>query len=149
MRKDAETQMTTKTGEQLLYKKESYQIRGACFAVWKEFGGAFKESVIDRALSKEFKVRGLKVDSQKRIPIFYHDEQVGVYVPDFILQDKILIELKCKPYLTKGDERQFWLYLRGSHYKLGFLINFGSRKLEIKRRVYDKAREGFPRKSAF
>lgn len=89
------------------------------------------------------------MDSQKRIPIFYRGEKVGEYIPDFIIEDKIIVELKCKPYLIKEDKRQFWLYLRGSHYKLGFLINFGSRKLEIKRRVYDKARAGFPRKSAF
>lgn len=44
---------------------------------------------------------------------------------------------------VRDDERQFWYYLRGSPYRLGFLINFGAKKLEIKRRVYDKAREKY------
>ena len=51
-----------------------------------------------------------------------------------------MIELKSKQFLTKEDERQFWLYLKATDYKVGFLINFGSKELEFKRRVYDKAR---------
>lgn len=64
-------------------------------------------------------------------------------MPDIIINNEILIELKVKPFLTKEDEKQFWYYLRGSNYKLGFLINFGSRNLEIRRRVYDKARNSY------
>lgn len=52
----------------------------------------------------------------------------------------IILELKRKSYLTKQDIKNFWNYLRGSKYKLGFLVNFGDEKLEIKRVVYDKAR---------
>lgn len=132
--------MATKTGEQLLYERESYLIRGACFDLYKQFGGAFKETVINKALVAELKHTGLVVETQKRIDIVFRDEKIGVYVPDLIIDSKILIELKVKPFLTKEDERQFWHYLRATEYKLGFLINFGSKKLEIKRRVYDHAR---------
>jgi len=52
----------------------------------------------------------------------------------------IILEIKAKPYLTRQDIDQFWKYLKGSQYKLGFLINFGP-KLEIKRIVYDKVRK--------
>lgn len=131
-----------------LFEKDTYQIRGACFAVWKELSGAFKESVVDKALRKELRERGLKVESQKRIDIHYKDEKVGTYIPDLIVNDDILIEIKCKPFLSKEDERQLWYYLKGSKYKLGLLINFGSKKLEIKRRIYDKAREKYQRNSA-
>lgn len=106
----------------------------------KKFGGAFKESIIHKSLVLELKQKGLGIESQKRIEIIHQGEKVGVYVPDIIIDNKIIIELKVKPYLTKEDERQFWYYLRATDYKLGFLINFGSNKLEIKRRVYDKSR---------
>ena len=132
--------MVTKRGENLLYKDISYQIRGACFEVYKNFGGAFKEKVVDRALTEELKSRGLKVEDQKPIDIYYKGKKIASYTPDKIINNSIILEIKCKPYLTKEDERQFWYYLRGSNYKLGFLINFGSNKLEIKRRIYDKAR---------
>ena len=123
-----------------LYEQESYEIRGACFDVYKAFGGAFKEKVIDRALTKALQKRGLKVESQKRIDIYFEDEKVGMYVPDKIVNECILVELKAKPFLTKQDIDQFWKYLRGSEYKLGFLVNFAPARLEIKRIVYEKAR---------
>ncbi len=126
--------------DEFLYPEITYKIRGACFKIWKQFRGAFKEKVIERSLIEELLNQGLRVEDQKQIPIFYEGKKVGVYQPDMIVNDKVLIELKRKPFLTKEDEKQFWLYLKGSKYRLGLLINFG-RKLEIKRRVYDKARK--------
>ena len=124
-----------------LYERESYLIRGACFEVWKEFKGMFKESVIDRALNIALESRGLKVESQKRIDIYFKDKKVGTYVPDKIVEGKILLELKAKPFITKQDIEQFWKYLKGSQYKLGFLINFSPTRLQIKRVVDDTARK--------
>jgi len=66
-------------------------------------------------------------------------------VPDKIINKNILLELKAKPFLAKQDIDQFWKYLKGSKYKLGFLINFGPMKLEIKRVVYDRARKKYQR----
>jgi GxxExxY protein len=131
----------------LLYSEESYKIRGACFKVWKEFGGAFKESIVDKALTIELEEKGFKVEEQKRINIYYHGEKVGTYVPDKVVNEIIIIELKSKPFLSNGDIKQFWHYLKGTEYKLGFLINFGN-KLEIKRVVYDSARSQSASKSA-
>ena len=140
--------LQAKSDSKLLYEEESYLIRGACFDLYKKFGGAFKESVINKALISELRHKGLFVENQKRMSIFHRDENVGTYIPDMVAGKKILIELKTKPFITKEDERQFWYYLRGSEYKLGFLINFGPSQLQIKRRVYDKARKNFPRASA-
>lgn len=127
--------------ESLLYEEDTYKIRGACFRVWAEFGGAFKESIIEKSLVIEFEELGFKVDCQKRVQIYYKGKNVGAYIPDIVLNDKILIELKSKPFITREDQRQFWLYLRATDYKLGLLINFGQDKLTINRRIYDKARE--------
>lgn len=140
--------MSQKLVKDFLYEKESYKIRGACFDVWKSFGGAFKEKVIDRALTKALEKRGLRVENQKRIDIYFEGEKMGTYVPDKIINNCILLELKAKQFLTKQDIDQFWKYLKGSQYKLGFLINFGPNKLTIKRIVYDTARRSFSVKSA-
>jgi len=126
--------------ENYLYEKEMQDIREACSDIWKEFGGAFKESIIDKALTIALQERGLRIDDQKRIDIYFHSKKVGVYIPDKVVNDIILIELKCKPILTKVDEKQFWYYLKATSYKVGLLINFGPNKLEIRRRIYDKAR---------
>ena len=130
----------TKKIKDFLFEEESYEIRGACFNVWNAFGGAFKEKVVDKALTKALEKRNLKVENQKRIDIYFENEKVGTYVPDKIVNEIILLEIKAKSYLTKEDVDQFWKYLKGSKYKLGFLINFSPAKLEIKRIVYDKAR---------
>lgn len=132
----------------LLYKDISYKIRGACFEVWNNFGGAFKEKIIDNALTIALKKEGLNVRNQVRINIFFDNIKVGYYTPDKIINDVILIELKCKPFITNEDRKQFWYYLKASKYKLGFLINFGTKKLEIERRIYDTARKKIPRSSA-
>ena len=131
----------------LLYEQESYKIRGACFEVWKQFGSAFKETVVEKALAKEFKERGLSIERQKRIDILYKNEKAGAYIPDFVIDDKIIIEIKVKPILIQENKKQFWYYLRGSCYRLGFLVNFGTKKLEIVRRVYDLARAKISRLS--
>lgn len=135
-----------------LYERETYLIRKALFQLWKHFGSAYKEVVIDRALTYELEKLGLKVENQKKIEIFYEGKKIGEYIPDKIVNDNILLELKRKSFLTKQDRYNFWNYLRGSSYKLGLLVNFGDERLEIKRVVYDKARnmlKCIPRHSAF
>lgn len=122
----------------LLYEKESYAVRGACFKVYNALGGGIKEKIIERALAKEFVAQRLEVEQQVKIGIFYKEERIGVYIPDFVINKKIIIELKSKPFITKEDEKQFWGYLKGSKYSLGFLINFGPQKLTIKRFIYTK-----------
>lgn len=126
--------------DKFLYKKESFDIIDACQEVWKQFGGSFKETITDKALEVSLRDKGYKIENQKRINIYFKNEKVGVYVPDKIINEIILLELKCKPFITREDEKQFWHYLKASPYKVGFLINFSPRKLEFRRRVYDRAR---------
>ena len=131
----------------LLYKDLTYKIRGACFDVHRELIGTFNEKVIEKALIKALKEKGLTIQTQKRIDLYFQGEKIGTYIPDIIVEEKILIELKAQPALTIKDRRQFWSYLKSSTYKVGLLINFGTR-LEIIRRVYDTARKKIPRNSA-
>lgn len=129
--------------EKFLYEQLSYETRGSFFEVYKSFGNAFKENVYHKSLIEEFDKRGFSIDSEKRINIYYNEKKVGVYVPDFIIENLIIVEIKCKPKLTQGDIKQFWQYLKGSEYKIGYLVNFGKPGgVEIIRRVYDTARSG-------
>ena len=121
-----------------LYEEESYKIRGACFNVYNTLGGGIKEKIIERALTKELLSQGMTVGNQTRINIVYKNEKIGVYIPDLVVDNKIIIEIKSKPFITKEDKKQFWSYLRGSKYKLGFLIGFTSQKLIIERLVHTK-----------
>jgi GxxExxY protein len=132
---------TQKLMSKLLFEKESYLIIGACFELYKEIGNGHKESVYQKGLVIILAERKLAVEKEKKIPIKIRGEYVGNYVPDLVVDDRILLELKAKPFLTTQDRKQFWHYIKATDYKLGFLINFGKPGgVEIVRRVYDKAR---------
>lgn len=132
----------TKRRTTLLYPHESYLIRGACFAIYKKFRNTQKESVYQKSLAEELKSRGLKVKLEEQLPIYHLGVKVGVYTPDLVVNEVIIVELKAKSFLHKEDIRQFWYYLKNSKFRLGFLINFGeSSGVRIIRRIYDTARQ--------
>ena len=127
---------------EFLYKEESYIIRGGAFEAYKQFRNRHKEVVYQRALMEYLKTKGLKVEKEKQIPIYFQNKKVGTYTPDLVLNDVIFIELKCKPRIIQEDIKQFWYYFKCSFYKVGYLINFGSANgVQIIRRVYDTARK--------
>ncbi|MCR4310987.1 MAG: GxxExxY protein, partial [Candidatus Taylorbacteria bacterium] len=123
-----------------LYQDLTYKIRGALFEVRKKIGLGHKEGIYHNALEIEFAKNGIKFESKKNIPIIYEGKNIGVYQPDFIIEDKVLIELKSLPEIGRQQTEQVWSYLKGCSYKLALLVNFGSKDIDIKRIVYDTAR---------
>ena len=120
----------------LLYEDVSYKIRGACFGVFNVLGGGIREKILERALLKELRDQGLGVENQARIDVLYKGEKIGAYIPDFVVENAVIIEIKSKPFLYKTDEKQFWGYLKGSRFQLGFLVNFGPQRVDVKRFVH-------------
>jgi len=131
---------TQNNAEEFLYSELTYKIRGAIFSVRKKLGLGHKEQVYHSALEIEFKNTALQFESKRNISIIYDGQRIGAYQPDFIIEDKILIELKALPEIGNPQIEQLWSYLKGCKYKLALLVNFGSGDLEIKRVVYDTAR---------
>jgi len=127
---------------EILYKDESYKIRGATFDVYKKFRNRHKEIIYQRSLAQSLENQGLAITREHQIPIFYLDKKVGTYTPDIVVENKIFIEVKAKPFLHRDDVLQFWYYLKSSDFKVGYLINFGAPNgVQIIRRVYDSARK--------
>ena len=127
---------------ELLYEQESYLIRGSCFDIYKKFRNTQRESIYQKSLALELKSKGLTVEREKQLPIYHLGTKVGTYIPDIVVNKKIIIELKTKPFLHKDDIKQFWYYLKNSEFQLGFLVNFGqSDGVKIIRRVYETARQ--------
>jgi GxxExxY protein len=122
----------------IVYKELSYNLQGGIFEVNKSLGHAFKESVYQKALEQELVVRGIEFENQKRISIEYKGIRVGTYVPDLIVEQKIIVELKSKPFLSKADHMQFQHYMKGCKYRIGYLVNFGKPgKVELIRKICD------------
>jgi ATP-dependent DNA helicase RecG len=61
-------------------------------------------------------------------------------VPDFIIEDRVIVELKALPFVGNTEKKQIWTYLKGSSYYLALLVNFGPRELTINRIIYERAR---------
>jgi ATP-dependent DNA helicase RecG len=137
--------------EPLLYEDITYKIREAIFTVRKELGLGHKEVLYQKALAIELEKSELPFSQESQIPVHYEGTKIGVYRPDFIVDNKIIVELKALPFLGAQEKKQLWNYLKGSKYSLGLLVNFGHSNLEIERVVYEKARDlsaSLPRKSA-
>jgi GxxExxY protein len=115
----------------------TYEIRGAVFEVNKVLGPGFLEKVYENALLIELKKRGLKAESQVPLKVTYKDEIVGDYFADIVVENQALIELKVVENLQKIHEAQLLHYLKVTGIQVGFLINFKSSTVEIKRLVYN------------
>ena len=126
--------------ENFLYSDLTYKIRGTMYKVHQTLGSGHKESVYHKALAKEFELQGISYKTEQTLAVIYENVKVGNYRPDFIVDDKVLIELKAVPFLPMQAERQLSYYLRGTAYKLGLLVNFGAKSLVIKRKIWDQAR---------
>lgn len=132
----------------LLYEDLSYKIKGAAFKVRKELGLGHKEKIYRNALAEEFRSQGIKFEMEKSIDVIYNGKKVGTYRPDFIVESKVIIELKALDFIGNREKKQAWTYLKGSEYKLLLLINFSKSDVEFERIVYDTARERNAKMSA-
>jgi len=122
--------------DNLIYKEESYKIIGACFEVHKELGPGFLEPVYQEALSREFIIKNIPYEKEKVLTINYKKIKLDKkYIADFVCYKSIIIELKAVNSLIKEHEAQVLNYLKATGFKLGILINFGSKSLEYKRLV--------------
>lgn len=126
--------------EKLLYKDLSYKIVGCIYEVYNKIGSGFKESVYHNALKIEFKDRNIGYIDQPQLPIMYKAKKIGTYIPDFVIEEKIILELKSVEFMPKIFESQLYNYLKGTKYNLGYIVNFGGSKIDIRRRIFDKAR---------
>jgi len=111
------------------------KIIGACYKVYNTLGSGFLESVYENSLIIELKKLGLLIESQKSIQVFYVDQEVGYFIADIIVEDKIILELKAIKELAKIHEVQLVNYLTATGKDVGLVINFGSKKVQVKRKV--------------
>jgi len=123
----------------------SYEIRGAAYAVKKKYGLGHKEVLYQRAFAEELDRRKIKYQREKKIAIYSPDsgKMICYYQPDFLVENKIIVELKAKGLVPKSDRDRMYSYLRNSPYELGFFINYGSEDIEIKRIIYSNVNKGW------
>ena len=125
----------------LLYKNEVYAVIGASMEVYNVLGADFLESVYQEALEIEFSTRGIPFESQQKLDIRYKEHRLNQrYKPDFVVYEKIIVEIKAVHELSSHDQAQLLNYLKATGLAVGVLVNFGAEKhLEWKRMVWNKS----------
>jgi len=116
-------------------------IIGAFYDVYNALGYGFLEKVYENALKLELKHRGLEVESQKPIKVFYQGSIVGEYFADLCVEGKVIIELKSAEKIRIEHEMQLFRYLKATQIEVGLLLNFGS-KPEIRRKLWTNKNPG-------
>jgi GxxExxY protein len=122
----------------LLYQQETFKIRGVLFDVYNKLGPGFLEKIYKRAVKEELIARNIPFAEEKKFSIKYNDKVIGFNLIDLLVYDKIILELKAVNQLEKFHISQVLAYLKATGLKLGLLVNFGGKKLEIKRVINDK-----------
>ena len=101
--------------------------------VHTKLGNGFRESVYQRCLEIELTKAGLRFFREVEMPISYDREKVGKRRADFLVEEKIVVELKAVISLDNDHLNQALNYLEASNLETGLLINFGARSLQFKR----------------
>ena len=110
-------------------------VLGAAFEVSNTLGAGFLEKVYERALVRELVLRKVVVKAQVKFSVNYKGHSVGDYNADLVVEDQLLVELKCADCFSNEDLAQCINYLKASGLKKGLLINFQKPRLEWKRVV--------------
>jgi GxxExxY protein len=127
--------------EDLLKHRElTDQIIGTFYEVYNELGFGFLESVYEEAMLIALNEKGLKVDQQVPIPVWFRTRNIGIFAADLVVEDIVILELKAVRSLDEAHKAQLLNYLRATEIEIGLLLNFGQSP-EFKRLAFDNQRK--------
>jgi GxxExxY protein len=112
----------------------TYEIIGACMKVHNAIGKGFLEAVYMDCLSIEFNLRNINYEKEKKFDIIYEGIRIPhSYRADFVIENRIILEIKAQQNVIEENIKQTLNYLAVSKCKIGLLINFGENSLKYKR----------------
>lgn len=117
------------------HKELTAKIIGCFYKVYNKLGFGFLEKIYENALAYEFEEVGLNFDKQASISVLYEGRVMGEYFADFIVEDKVVVEIKADKYLGEDVEKQLLNYLRATGLEVGLVLGFG-KEAEVKRKVF-------------
>ena len=118
----------------LLYKDLTDRILKAAYMVHNELGCGFLEKVYQEALAIQMTEINIPFEREKHLKVFYHGKCLQCdYIADFVVDDKVILELKAVTEMDNVFKAQTINYLKITGYKVGFLMNFGQEEFQFKR----------------
>ena len=127
--------MNTNEGRNLLFKEEVFQIVGTAMEVLNELGHGLHEKPYENALVVEFGFRKVPFRQQPNYDVLYKGHKVGLFVPDLIAYDSVVVDAKVIDRITDIERGQMLNYLRITKLRVGVILNFKNPKLEWERLV--------------
>lgn len=124
---------------ELIYRELSYKIVGVLYKVHSKLGRKYQEKYYQRATALALNDQNLSYKKEIAVDLSYNGEKIGKYFLDFLIEDKVILELKAEPHFSRQDFRQVVAYLRAKQLKLGILANFRGEKLTYKRILNSQA----------
>lgn len=121
-------------------------ILNSFYEVYNELGRGFLESVYEKSLAIVLEEKGLKVETQKEVPVFFRGTAVGKFKADVVVEGKVVIELKAVKKIDPAHSAQLLNYLKATQIEVGLVLNFGD-KPDFKRLVFENIKNN-PRSSA-
>ena len=120
---------------ELLLQKEVYAVVGCALEVLNVRGHGLHEKVYENCLCAEFRLRNISYNQQERHQVLYKGELVGDYIPDLVVQGKLIVETKTIDRITDHERGQMLNYLRITTLPVGIILNFKHARLEWDRLV--------------
>jgi len=111
----------------------SYRIVGILFEVWNEIGYSHKEKYIEKAIAKSLIDNKIPFEEQLKVDLTFNGDKIGAYFLDFLIDNKIILELKKKDFFSKNDINQVYTYLKSTGLKLGIIAHFTSKGVRFRR----------------
>lgn len=132
----------------LEHKDITDKIIGSFYDVYNELGFGFLEKVYENSMFIQLRSKGLFVQKQQPVEVFFKDQKVGQYFADLVVDEKVIVELKAAEGLREEHEAQLINYLKATNIEVGLLLNFGV-KPQFKRVVhFNKKQEKNPDKTS-
>lgn len=117
----------------------THRIIGAAMEVHNQLRPGQDERIYERALEVEFELRGIKFASQQQYPVLYKSVPIGTFIPDFVVEDTVIVDPKVVAEFNDAHIAQMLGYLAITQLPLALLLNFKTAKLEWKRIIAPKS----------
>jgi len=119
----------------LIYPELCYQIIGILFEIYREFGSGYQEKYCQKLAALELRRCSFDYKEQVATPLIYKGNRIGNYFLDFVIENKIVLELKRGEKFSRKNIEQIYAYLKATGLKLGIIANFTKSGVRLKRVV--------------
>lgn len=129
----------------IIEKELSYLIMQAAFEVHNVLGPGFPEAIYEEAMNRELARRGVSLERQKHVQVFFKGESIGEFILDNVANGCVILEYKAVSEIARIHEQQALSYLKATGLELAIVINFGAERVQSSRVVNTKGKANFRR----